>query len=440
MKKQLLLSVIAIATTCFSLYAQVAPKIVAQGFTNGLIGIEVDAAGNIWVTESGTGNDDGRITIIDPAGNKTLFMTGLPSTYIQAAGEITGSYRTYQRPNNKVFIVVGEGSHPQSETIMIVDKSTFTPGTPLTLANVEQIIYHGTFIHAQGFVQSNPFNIDWDPEGNIYTADAGANSIVKWDKNTGNLSIVKTLDRFPNPLPFGPPMIDPVPTKALRKPDGTFHVCQLTGFPFIEGAAKVYNLDTAGNLSVHAEGFSCLTNMAFDPKDGNLCVMQFGVFGPVDSTLNFILGTAAVIKLLPDGSRDTIAQGIGGLSSSFTFDGKGSLYVTDLVFGQVLKYDLLTSAKEPTVAAASVKTYPNPFAEQVTISYDLTKAARVTLDIFDLSGRRVAGFDEGKKDAGAYSVRWNGIDQQAHKAPSGVYVYRLTADNDLVSGMIQLAR
>ena len=115
--------------------------------------------------------------------------------------------------------------------------------------------------------------------------------------------------------------------------------------------------------------------MAFDPKDGNLCVMQFGVFGPVDSTLNFILGTAAVIKLLPDGTRDTIAQGIGGLSSSFTFDGKGSLYVTDLVFGQVLKYDLLTSAKEPTVAAASVKTYPNPFAEQVTISYDLTKAA-----------------------------------------------------------------
>ena len=440
MKKQLLLSVIAIATTCFSLYAQVAPKIVAQGFTNGLIGIEVDAAGNIWVTESGTGNDDGRITIIDPAGNKTLFMTGLPSTYIQAAGEITGSYRTYQRPNNKVFIVVGEGSHPQSETIMIVDKSTFTPGTPLTLANVEQIIYHGTFIHAQGFVQSNPFNIDWDPEGNIYTADAGANSIVKWDKNTGNLSIVKTLDRFPNPLPFGPPMVDPVPTKALRKPDGTFHVCQLTGFPFIEGAAKVYNLDTAGNLSVHAEGFSCLTNMAFDPKDGNLCVMQFGVFGPVDSTLNFILGTAAVIKLLPDGTRDTIAQGIGGLSSSFTFDGKGSLYVTDLVFGQVLKYDLLTSAKEPTVAAASVKTYPNPFAEQVTISYDLTKAARVTLDIFDLSGRRVASFDEGKKDAGAYSVRWNGMDQQAQKAPSGVYVYRLTADNDLVSGMIQLTR
>lgn len=238
MKKRLLFTFIASLAAVVFLHAQVAPTVFAQDLTTGLIGINIDAEGNIWATENGTGNDDGRITIIDPAGNKTVFMTGLPSTFIQATGEVVGSYRTHQRPNNKVLIVVGEGDHPLSETILLVDKTGFTPGTPLTLQDVEQVIDHGAFIHGLGFEQSNPFHVDWDAQGNMYTADAGANSIVKREAATGNLSIVKTLDRFPNPLPFGPPMVDPVPTKALRKPDGTFFVSQLTGFPFLQGCRQ----------------------------------------------------------------------------------------------------------------------------------------------------------------------------------------------------------
>lgn len=441
MKKQILISALSLFVATFSLHAQVVPKIVASGFNVGVIGLEIDANGTLWVTESGSGNNDGRVILVDADGNQTVFMTGLPSTYIQAAGEVVGSYRTYQQPNNKVLIVVGEGDHPLSETLLIVDKSAFTPGTPLTLANVEQVIQHGAFVHAQGFVQSNPFNVEWDADGNIYTADAGANSIVKWDKNTGSFSIVKTLDRFPNPLPFGPPMVDPVPTKVLRKPDGTFHVCQLTGFPFLEGAANVYNLDANGNLSVHADGFTCLTDMAYDPKDGNLCVMQFGVFGEIDSvTLNFFLGSAAVIKLMPDGTKQTIATGIGGLAPTFAFDAAGNLYVVDMIFGQVLKYDLATSSKESVLAATSVKAFPNPFAEQVTFEYALQAAAVVTLDIYDLGGRRVAGVDAGQKMAGTHTVRWNGMGHAGNSVPEGLYVYRLVVGNEVVSGLVQRTR
>ena len=439
MKKQVLLTATAILMAIFTISAQVAPTVYADGFS-GLIGINFDADGNLWATEQGSGNDDARITIIAPDGAKTVFMTGLPSTYIQAAGETVGAHRTYQLPDNKVLIIVGEGSHPMSESLLIVDKSTFTPGTPLTLANVVQTISHGAFIHAQGFVQSNPFNVTWDAEDNLFISDSGANSIVKWDKTTGAFSIVKTIDRFPNPLPFGPPMIDPVPTKVLAKPDGTFHVCQLTGFPFIEGAANVYNLDATGNLSVHESGFTCLTDMAFDPNDGNLCVMQFGVFGPVDSTLNFILGTAAVIKLLPDGSRDTIAQGIGGLAPSFTFDADGNLYVADLVFGQVLKYALVNSANETAIVKTSVKAYPNPTTDQVNIAYELTQTAPVTVEIFDLTGRRVAQFNEGNQSPGAYTIRWDGTNGSGQKADSGMYVYRLTAGSGLTSGLLHMTR
>ena len=439
--KQLLFLAIAFMAIFSNLSAQNAPKIVAQGFDKGVIGVDIDAQGNLYITEHGTGNDDGQITVVDPAGKKTLFMTGLPSTYNQAAGEVAGSFRTYQMPNNRMLIVVGEATHPTAgEALLVVNKADFTPGKPLTLANVEQTIRFGAYAHAQGFVQSDPFHSTWDPFGNIYLADAGANSIFKWDKITGAISTVKTFDRTPNPFPFGPPMVDPVPTKVLLKPDSTFYVCQLTGFPFVPGAAKVYNLDSKGNTSVHAEGFTCLTDMNFDPKDGNLCVLQFGEFGMVDTTFNFKLGTAVVIKLRPNGQRDTIARGIGGLAPSFIFDGKGGMYVTDLVFGQVLKYDLTSAAHESVVASASVKAYPNPFAEQVTIEYALKQAAPVSLDIFDLSGRRVASFEEGNKSIGSYFLSWNGTDGGTQKAAAGLYVYRLTAGDELVSGLINLAR
>ena len=430
----------AFTAICLHLNAQTTPTILAQGFDKGLIGVDIDAQGNVWATEHGTGNDDGQITIISPSGTKTLFMTGLPSTYNQAAGEVAGSFRTYQMPNNRILIVIGEGTHEKSEALLVVNKDVFTPGTPLTLANVEQTIKLGTYVHAQGILQSDPFHSTWDAAGNIYIADAGANCILKWDKITGAVSIVKAFDRFPNPFPFGPPMVDPVPTKVLAKPDGTFYVCELTGFPFVPGAATVYNLTAAGDLTVHADGFTCLTDMNFDPQDGNLCVLQFGEFGMVDTTLNFKLGTAAVTKLLPDGQRTVIAQGIGGLAPSFIFDGKGGMYVTDLVFGQVLKFNLTSSAQESILASTAVTAYPNPSSQQVNISYELKQSANVSLDIFDLTGKRVAGFEAGEKAAGVHTETWDANVNRGRDVISGTYVYRLTVGNELVSGCIQIAR
>lgn len=440
MKTQLRFTVFALLLSLTSLGAQTAHVVFAQDFTKGLIGVNIDAAGNIWATENGSGNDDGQITIIDSTGKKTLFMTGLPSTFIQAAGEIVGSYRTYQLPDNKVLIVVGEGTNKLSETLLIVDKTKFK-GTPLTLADVEKVIEHGKFIHGLGFVQSNPFNVDWDKDGNIFIADSGANSIVKWHKGVDTFSIVKTIDRFANPFPYGPPMVDPVPTKALRYSDTTFYVSQLTGFPFVPGAAKVYSLNTNGTMRVHAEGFTCLTDMSIDPLDGNLCVIQFGVFGDVGGgMLNFKLGSAAVIKIMPDGSRDTIAQNMGGLSPSFTFDGKGNLYVTDLVFGQILKYSLLTSNREIPQIKALSKAYPNPAQDQVNIEYEILQAAPVTIGIYDLSGRQVATYQEGKQVPGKYLFQWKGVDSKGQGVPSGMYMYRVLAGRSQVSGLVQMVR
>lgn len=419
----------------FPLKAQVMPTILAANFTNGLIGIEVDGDGNLWVTEFGNGNDDSQITIIDPAGNQMLFMTGLPSALNPLTGEVAGCFRTYQMPNNKVLVVSGEGPHAQAEALLIVDKLAFTPGTPLTLTNVEQTIKLGTFVHDQGFVQSDPYNIAWDANGNILIADAGANSILKWEKTSGNLSIVKTLDGIPNPLPFGPPVSDAVPTDIVTKPDGSgFYVCNLTGFPFLEGTATIFNLDNSGNLTPWQTDFSSLTDLGYDPKDGNLCAMQFAIFGPVDTTLNFIPGTGAVIKVFPDGSRDTLTTGLIGLNPSFTFDAVGNLYVTDL-FGFVYKFDLATATKETTPLVSSVRAFPNPFTDRVDIRFTLEKPASVSLNIYDLNGRLVKSMALQKMQEGPQTLTWDAGGVQA-----GQYFYHLLADGKVANGMLSVVK
>ncbi len=64
--------------------------------------------------------------------------------------------------------------------------------------------------------------------------------------------------------------------------------------------------------------------------------------------------------------------------------------------------------------------YPNPFNAQTTISYELAKRSYVSLDIYDLLGRKIGSLQNEYQDAGMHSVVWNAGDLS-----SGLYYYRL---------------
>ena len=66
--------------------------------------------------------------------------------------------------------------------------------------------------------------------------------------------------------------------------------------------------------------------------------------------------------------------------------------------------------------------YPNPFNPSTRITYDLPSPSSVTLEIFDLLGRRVASLAKGTQPAGTYSILFDGS-----AFPSGLYFYRLQA-------------
>jgi endo-1,4-beta-xylanase len=82
-----------------------------------------------------------------------------------------------------------------------------------------------------------------------------------------------------------------------------------------------------------------------------------------------------------------------------------------------------TSSTVPT-SFELAQNFPNPFNPSTVIRYQLPAAGHVTLKIYDILGREVTTLMDGKQNAGYYSVTFN-----AGKYSSGVYFYRLTADN-----------
>jgi hypothetical protein len=69
--------------------------------------------------------------------------------------------------------------------------------------------------------------------------------------------------------------------------------------------------------------------------------------------------------------------------------------------------------------------YPNPFNAQTRIDFT-TAGGLTTLDIYDITGARVAGVCNGDLKAGSYSMVWDGCDQTGRAVSSGTYFYRLT--------------
>jgi hypothetical protein len=68
--------------------------------------------------------------------------------------------------------------------------------------------------------------------------------------------------------------------------------------------------------------------------------------------------------------------------------------------------------------------YPNPFRTSTEIRFGLPQAAEVSLEVYDLLGRRVAVLASERMQAGFHRVHLNGAELS-----SGVYVYRLVADS-----------
>jgi len=68
--------------------------------------------------------------------------------------------------------------------------------------------------------------------------------------------------------------------------------------------------------------------------------------------------------------------------------------------------------------------YPNPFNPSTTVKYAVPKTSLVSIKVYDLTGQEVATLADEMKEVGTYEIKFD-----ARNLASGVYIYRMIADN-----------
>jgi hypothetical protein len=239
----------------------------ATPFASGLrmpIGFSLDEKGQLWVTEAGTGKNDGSLVLITSGGVKTTVATGFPS--VVANGSIEGMSRPLVKDGNLYLL------HGVSGKLYTGNISSFKSGDaalPLSHFQSEDI---GTYIRSLNLTtdpNSNMFDQLIGPDGNLYIVDAGANAIFKRDKTTKTVTIFA---KIPN-IAEG---VESVPTGLVY--DGSnFLVSNLSGAPFASGNARIFKVTTAGVVSEYKTGFTNLTHLTLT-KNNKPLVLELGEF------------------------------------------------------------------------------------------------------------------------------------------------------------------
>ena len=79
--------------------------------------------------------------------------------------------------------------------------------------------------------------------------------------------------------------------------------------------------------------------------------------------------------------------------------------------------------------------YPNPFNPTTTLKYEIGSAGPVSINLFDVSGRKIRSLYNGIQIPGQHEVRWDAKDDRGRSMSSGVYLFNVN-----VGGKTQTAK
>ena len=72
--------------------------------------------------------------------------------------------------------------------------------------------------------------------------------------------------------------------------------------------------------------------------------------------------------------------------------------------------------------------FPNPFNPETSVEIQIPKKTNLLVRVHDLLGNQVRTVVNDDREAGTYTVTWDGLDEQHSPVPSGIYFLRVEAE------------
>ncbi len=371
--------------------AQDGATTVASGF-NSPQGVLVAPDGSVWVIDSGVGGeqevpfidvetgeevvakmgDTARVVMIAADGTQTVAAT-LPSLFV--GQETTGGARLalldgalYATSGIWLGAVSDEAAANMAAVVKIED------GQVSEVARLWELEKQQN--PDPNILDSHPYGITAGPDGSLWVADAGGNTLIKVNPGTGQMDLVALFGGlpgpFPNPSRGGAMETDPVPTAVAFDGAGNIYVSLLPGFPFLPGSGKVVRVTADGQVSDYATGLVMVTDLRTGP-DGQLYAVQMGQFteqGPVPNS-------GSLVRVKEGDASEVVLSGLS-FPTSFDFNPAGDAYVVTNGIGapgsgEVVMYPAVTAmAGTPLASVAAAAAAPE--AMPVTGGIALTPA------------------------------------------------------------------
>lgn len=307
-------------------------EVVASGLDNPRH-LSLGPGNALFVAEAGSGGDGpcivgaegpvcfgltGAITRVDvKKGTQEQVLTGLPSLGSAPSEDpaapppgsnAAGPQDVVTEGAKRLVLTIGLGNdpsirttHPELAHMGTLRAATIGSSGTTLIADLAQHEADTNPMHPEVFPDSNPDGFTALGSGYV-VADAGGNTLVEVAKS----GAMDTHATFPDQLAFAPPFLglppgtqipaQAVPTSVVAGPGGSLYVSQLTGFPFEQGLANIYEVDKNGEVSVYASGLTNVTDLAFGP--GNILyavqIADAGMLnGPVGSVVAIPKGGGA---------------------------------------------------------------------------------------------------------------------------------------------------
>ena len=282
--------------------------------------------------------------------------------------------------------------------------------------------YVDDFIPEHSGGLDGPGTIAYGPDGHLYVSSVLTDEVLRFNRQTGAF-----IDKFieagaggldaPHGLAFGP---------NDRLYVGSYHTDEVLEYLLVNG------LPTGAFVTSGSGGLDAPQDITFGP-DGHLYVSSLFT--------NNVLRYDGITGDFIDEFVTTQSGGIDG-PRGLLFAPDGYLYVSSFDTNEILRY-VAPPASEPTsissidtpASHALLGNFPNPFASQTRIRFQIAQPTHVELDVYDVTGRLVKKLLSEQKQTGEHEIMFT-----RQNLPNGLYFYRLQAGDVNLVGQMSLLR